>query len=487
MWSQKLHFALLLLLSVAFTACQNDSSSKDSTAPGNPIITKVTRETYMSGEQFCERYKEITGQEYGKYISVPKDYSDPSKGNLKIYVYTLSTFDPKKPSYIYVDGGPGQNTHGLMPNYTKGRMNELRFDQRGLGCSAPATYDEYSQASIYSTANTVKDMEEIRKAYGIEKWTVYGVSYGTVPATVYGSKYNDQTNSVVLEGVVGNLNTLDSTKFKADKLNILRSRLNEAQKSSFSDLMAENSEEAQAFIGLMVSSFYQDRGIKQISDLMPRIIDYDGTINRTALKKIKDLMTNRDRKYTLPQQPGAVDENIQITIYCRDLGVRTNGHTQLSYSRYTGFYAKDVSGMDFEQLCLEQGVHKSSEDLYTVKDTPISKPVYYFQGSHDGATQARGAFTHWKQVPQNKSYFLLAQKGGHNPNLTRLESGDAKSQEQALFVKALMAEEITKGDVESANILMPAEQKWILFLAYPTDPNDLEKELEGIKRVVNFN
>ena len=105
----------LSLLSLSACNHSDDGGGGGPAAVNPPIIKKVTKESYLSGAAFCNTYKEITGKEVGKFIEVPKDYSNPSKGNLKIYAHTLRAFDPSKESYIFVDGGPGQNTHGEIP------------------------------------------------------------------------------------------------------------------------------------------------------------------------------------------------------------------------------------------------------------------------------------------------------------------------------------------------------------------------------------
>ncbi len=140
---------IITTLILPLTAC-NKSSSETGSVTVPAATVELTKDNYLSGKQFCQTYSSVTSAEHGQYVSVPKDYDHPEKGTLQIYVYLMSVFDPTKPSYVYVDGGPGQNTHGEMPDFFGGAMNEFRFDQRGLGCSAPDTWEEYSDVSLYS-------------------------------------------------------------------------------------------------------------------------------------------------------------------------------------------------------------------------------------------------------------------------------------------------------------------------------------------------
>ncbi|MES3037746.1 MAG: alpha/beta hydrolase, partial [Bdellovibrionota bacterium] len=231
----KLNYFMGAVGAILLASCSAPpGESAFSTAPVRiPEVKSTTELLFINGKEFCSEYKEITAKEYGKYITVPKDYNDPSKGTLEIYAYTMKPFNPDLPTYIYVDGGPGQNTHGMMPDYFDDRMNEIRFDQRGLGCSTPETYELYKSAYLYSSENNVRDMDAIRHSYGIKEWSVYGVSYGTVPATMYGSKFPEQTVSVVLEGVVGRTELLTQNRYKADKLNLVLAQLTPEQRVSF--------------------------------------------------------------------------------------------------------------------------------------------------------------------------------------------------------------------------------------------------------------
>ena len=108
--------------------------------------------------------------------------------------------------------------------------------------------------------------------------------------------------------------------------------------------------------------------------------------------------------------------------------------------------------------------------------------VFYFQGSHDGATLAVGAIAHWQTVPQKESYFMLAQKGGHNPNLTRLnsEKSDIMSYETQLFKMAIAGSMITDNNLISINNAQDQSQKWILFREKQKEDTIINQELEDI-------
>lgn len=479
----------LTLLILATSACTTSSSGPDNgvTPVGLPEVRKVTRENYMSGREFCKEWGKLTNKEFGLRITVPKNYSDYSQGSIEIYAYTLQEFDPSLPSYLFVDGGPGQNTHGIT-DVTNGRFNEIRFDQRGLGCSAPESFDTYKDPKLYSTENTVLDMDEIRKAYNISNWTVYGVSYGTLPATQYGSKFGAHTVSVVLEGVVGRPDIVHRWSYKSDKINHVINELSPADRQAFSELMMEQSEDTDLVLNFLFgSAFYVDMGLRQLNTLIKYIIK-DGKVQREILQKSREEAKRKEEQKgpTPPQTPGGIDENVMGIIYCRELAFREKGKTTLNYSAEKGFFESAAPGTNNARVCDQLGVKISDERPYNIDEHPVAKNVYYFQGSHDGATLAKGAQQHWKAVPQAKSFFLLAQKGGHNPNLTRLYDTwvpDLQAEQKKLYEKSLNGLDITDSDIAAANIHAKAGQLWRFWTSPLAAEVDFEKELEGIRRI----
>lgn len=483
----------LLLLILATSGCEQPSSGSGQgpiVQVGPPKIRPVNESNYMTGKQFCSRYSEITSQEYGRRIQVPAFYDQPKLGSVEIYAYTLKAFNPDLPSYIFIDGGPGQNTHGIK-DVTNGTFNEIRFDQRGLGCSAPNSFSLYINPQFYSTDNTVKDIEAIRQAYGIQKWAVYGVSYGTVPATQYGSLYPEHTQSVVLEGIVGRAYDIHQWAYKAEKVNLILGQLSVADRHAFDQLMQENSKDTNLVTGVLFGfSFYNDFGLREAHRILGFVIQ-DGEIQRQFLEYVRGAgKTQTPEADPLPpQQPGAVDENVMKILFCKELNLRGLGKTGISYSREQGFYAIELPSSTNDSQCDAMGVSAENQDPYLLEDFKVHRPVYYFQGSHDGATMARGAWTHWNTVPQGETYFLLAQKGGHNPNLKRLtDKGNLglKMVQTALFQKALKGEPIQKQEIDTANIYAKADQKWKFWTTPLGAKGEFDQELEGIRRVLKL-
>lgn len=469
------------LLFLSLSACtQSQDSGGISIEP--PRVRKTTKENYLSGKKFCEVYSEITSKEFGRFVTVPKDYSDPSKGSLDIYVYSTQEFDPSLPTYIYVNGGPGQNTHGYRRDFLKERFNELSFDQRGLGCSAPETWEEYRDSDLYSTENTIKDMELIRQAYKIEKWTLYGVSYGTVPATMYGSRYPEVTRSVVLEGIYASADKVHQLSYKLNQLNLVLAELSSIQRDAFIDIFFEDSPDGFTVYDYVFESYFDEMGMRNLRSFIIQMIGPNGEIDRSLIGRIRIEMEASEKQFPYPQYPGVVDGNIMDIIFCKDLGLRQKPVERLWYNDSKGFYTKP-SDKDNNVYCDQVGIPASKESTYKVQEFPVLAPVYYFQGSHDGATMALGAIDHWKAVPQGESYFMMAQKGGHNPNSAKLRSRSVKlAKAQAeLFYLSIAGRKISGDDIDDVNIHSSPANIWKLYLQKDRHLNTgIENDLGGI-------
>ena len=72
----------------------------------------------------------------------------------------------------------------------------LTFDQRGCGRSRP-----FSSLRANTTQDLAADMEGLREALGIDRWLVFGGSWGATLALVYARAHTDRVLGLVLRGV----------------------------------------------------------------------------------------------------------------------------------------------------------------------------------------------------------------------------------------------------------------------------------------------
>lgn len=109
----------------------------------------------------------------------------------KINVESLGTGDP----IVFLAGGPGDShdyMQGSFGQYYK--TNQVIFiDMPGRGKSEDARNQKE-----YSIDNDTQIIEEVRKALKLEKISLVGHSYGTVPAQNYAVKYPEKVNKMML-------------------------------------------------------------------------------------------------------------------------------------------------------------------------------------------------------------------------------------------------------------------------------------------------
>ena len=105
--------------------------------------------------------------------------------------------NPKGEPVVFVHGGPGG---GLDPKYRRffdpKHYRIVLFDQRGCGKSTP-----HADLTNNTTWHLVADMEAIRAKLGIERWQVFGGSWGSTLALAYAEKHAKRVTGLVLRGI----------------------------------------------------------------------------------------------------------------------------------------------------------------------------------------------------------------------------------------------------------------------------------------------
>ena len=98
---------------------------------------------------------------------------------------------------IALHGGPGGGiSPALRRFFDPARYRIILFDQRGCGRSTP-----HGELSANTTAHLVGDIECIRAALGVDKWVVFGGSWGATLALAYAREYAAQCLGLILRGV----------------------------------------------------------------------------------------------------------------------------------------------------------------------------------------------------------------------------------------------------------------------------------------------
>jgi proline iminopeptidase len=98
---------------------------------------------------------------------------------------------------VFLHGGPGG---GVQPDHRRfhdpAAYRIVAFDQRGCGRSTP-----HAALDANSTWDLVADIERLREHLGIERWQVFGGSWGSTLALAYAQRHPDRVTALVLRGI----------------------------------------------------------------------------------------------------------------------------------------------------------------------------------------------------------------------------------------------------------------------------------------------
>jgi pimeloyl-ACP methyl ester carboxylesterase len=161
-------------------------------------------------------------------LRVPLDRTGAVPGTVPLKVARLDDSDVVAPTLVYLSGGPGgagiEELLAVMPlvPVLGERYHVVGFDQRGTGRSGllrcPALERDPRLRSVsageacatrlgpnrrfYTTPDSVEDLEAIRVALGVDKLTLFGISYGTELALAYARAHPDHVERLILDSVV---------------------------------------------------------------------------------------------------------------------------------------------------------------------------------------------------------------------------------------------------------------------------------------------
>lgn len=121
-------------------------------------------------------------------------YLDTGDGH---QVYWEMSGNPEGKPAVFLHGGPGAGcspAHRRLFDPKKYRV--LLFDQRGCGRSKP-----HASLENNTTWDLVKDIESLRQIMGVEKWLVFGGSWGSTLALAYAETHPTHVSELVVRGI----------------------------------------------------------------------------------------------------------------------------------------------------------------------------------------------------------------------------------------------------------------------------------------------
>ncbi|MDL9937596.1 alpha/beta fold hydrolase [Gordonia sp. ABSL1-1] len=167
-------------------------------------------------------------------IKVPRDYANPHGPTIDVTISRLPARDPSRKRGVLVGnpGGPGGDAIGLFqwappPAAVRDEFDLVAVQPRGLvggtplECAPFTAADDFEALANYgainrnrcekasggyvrtiTTENTARDIEMARRALGVGKLSLWGVSYGTTLMSTYATLYPQHTDRLILDSAV---------------------------------------------------------------------------------------------------------------------------------------------------------------------------------------------------------------------------------------------------------------------------------------------
>lgn len=117
-------------------------------------------------------------------------------------IYYEEVGNPAGKPVVVLHGGPGGGcTAGMRRFFNPAKYRVVLFDQRGAGRSLPHAADPAADLSNNTTWHLVADIETLRTHLGIEKWQVFGGSWGSTLSLAYAETHPERVTELVLRGI----------------------------------------------------------------------------------------------------------------------------------------------------------------------------------------------------------------------------------------------------------------------------------------------
>jgi proline iminopeptidase len=117
-------------------------------------------------------------------------------------IYWETCGNPAGKPVVFLHGGPGaasSATHRRL--FDPSRYRIILFDQRGCGRSLPHASSPAADLSTNTTWHLVDDLERLREHFAVERWQVFGGSWGSTLALAYAEKHPDRVTELILRGI----------------------------------------------------------------------------------------------------------------------------------------------------------------------------------------------------------------------------------------------------------------------------------------------
>jgi proline iminopeptidase len=139
-----------------------------------------------------ERYPVVDPYEHGML-----DVGDAQR------IYWEVCGNPDGKPAVGLHGGPGAPFGpGVRGYFDPDRYRLVLFDQRGCGRSTPSAGEPRVDLSVNTTHHLIRDIERLREHLGVERWLVFGGSWGSTLGLAYAQEHPRRVSEMVLVSIV---------------------------------------------------------------------------------------------------------------------------------------------------------------------------------------------------------------------------------------------------------------------------------------------
>jgi len=112
-------------------------------------------------------------------------------------LYVEECGNPQGVPVVFLHGGPGGSCEPAHRRYfDPERYRIILFDQRGCGKSRP-----HASLENNTTQDLIDDLEKIRERFSIDKWVVFGGSWGSTLGLAYAQAHPDRVLGLIVRGI----------------------------------------------------------------------------------------------------------------------------------------------------------------------------------------------------------------------------------------------------------------------------------------------
>ncbi len=117
-------------------------------------------------------------------------------------IYWEASGNPQGTPVMVLHGGPGSgSTPGARRTWDPDRYRIVQMDQRNCGQSTPSASDPATDLSTNTTPHLIGDIELLREHLGVDRWVVWGGSWGVTLALVYAQTHPGRVRALILVSV----------------------------------------------------------------------------------------------------------------------------------------------------------------------------------------------------------------------------------------------------------------------------------------------